>query len=422
LARCIVVRPLSRVAICIVTEPAAIAEAGRALARGDALHALSLVGRADDVLGLTLRGIAYAQMGDLAMGRTILEKAAKLEKKPLARTRIDAALVEIAMAEGDVAAAARAARKSAGELARLGDTRNAAMQRLVLARAEVLLGRLAEARHVATEVLSAASSLTPDVVAVAWLAKAEIAVRATLASEAREALSKARRALDGAPNELLARALVAVEAELTRPVARLERGGVVRDADLYAIEAASTGAVLLVDACRRLVIGGRASVPLAKRPILFALLFVLARAWPNAVPRDELASRAFEAKRLNESHRSRLRVEVGRLRKVIAGIAEPVARGDGYALASERDVMTLLPPNDDDDTRIAILLGDGAAWSAQALAEHAGVSKRTAQRVLGALVEEGRATRTGQGKDVRYTRPGPKIASRMLLLGLVPAT
>ena len=409
--------------------------AAQALARGDGLRALGLVGRAEDVLGLTLRGIASAQIGDLELARGALERAARMERDPLARARINAALVEIAMADGDAARAVRAARASADELARLGDARNAAMQRLVLARAEVLLGRLAEARHVVAEVLAscvdrspgaapgeAPSKLPADITAVAWLAKAEIAVRGVAAAEAREALKRARGALDGARNDLLARALVALEAELSNPVARIEREGVVRPADLYAIEAASTGEVMLVDACRRLVIAGRASIPLVRRPILFALLLVLARAWPGEVARDELAARAFDARRVNASHRSRLRVEVGRLRKLIAGLAEPVATDAGYALASPREVVTLLPPSDDDDARIAILLGDGAAWSAQSLAEHAGVSKRTAQRALAGLVENGSAIRTGKAKDVRYMRPGPRIASRMLLLGLVPAT
>ena len=396
--------------------------AAQALARGDALRALGSVGRAEDALGLTLRGVAYAQLGDLERARTSLERAARLTKAPLARARVQAALTEIAMSDGDPARAARAARASADELARLGDARNAAMQRLVLARAEVLLGRLAEARNVVSEVLASSPALPPDVLAVAWLAKAEVAVRAIAATEAREALKRARAAMDGAPNELLARALVALEAELSKPVARLERNGVIRNADLYAIEAASTGALLLVDACRRIVIGGQASVPLARRPVLFALLLVLARAVPRDVARDELAARAFGVARVNASHRSRLRVEIGRLRKVLTGLAEPVATEDGYRLASSREVITLLPPSEDDDARIAILMSDGAAWSTQALAEHAGVSKRTAQRALAALVDAGGTTRSGQGKDVRYTRAGAPIAARMLLLGLVPTT
>jgi hypothetical protein len=403
----------------VPSTPTVLLEAGHALASGDPLRALGLVGRVESALGLTLRGIAYAQMGDLELAQESLERATSLADDPWTQARARAALVEIALSTGDPAPAARAAQESADELARLGDVRNAAMQRLVLARAEVLLGRLDEARRVVAEVT--ASDLAPDLRAVALLAQAEICIRALATTDARDALSRARRALEGAPNHLLMRALVALEQELSRPIARLLRGGVLRDADLFDVEAASRGELLLVDACRRLVLGGRVTIPLARRPVLFAVLLVLGRAWPASVPRDALAAQAFEVRRVNPSHRARLRVEVGRLRKLMEGLgAEPIATKDGYALASRREVAVLLPPSDDEAARIALLLGDGAAWSAQGLAEHAGVSKRTAQRALGALVASGGAVRTGTGRGLRYTRPGTPIASRMLLLGLVP--
>ncbi len=176
------------------------AAASRALSRGDALTALGLLGRAADALGLMLRGIAYAQLGDYDLARKSLAQGARLTRAPLARARIRAALAEISVSDGAPAAAARAARAAADELARLGDAPNAAMQRLLLARAEVLCGRLAEARHVVVEVLSDAT-LAPALRAVAWLAKAEIAVRAALAFDAREALRQARHAMVAAPNE-----------------------------------------------------------------------------------------------------------------------------------------------------------------------------------------------------------------------------
>ena len=399
----------------------ALVDAARALARGEPLRALGLVGREDGATGLLLRGVAYAQLGDLDLARRSLVRAASTADDPRLRARARAALVEIALSSGDPAPAARAARTSAEELDALGDARNAAMQRLVLARAEVLLGRLGEARHVVEEVL--ASPLAPDLRAVASLAQAEIAVRALAAREAGEALARARRALQDAPHRLLERALEALERELSVCVARILRRGAMNDADLFAIEEVCRGEVLLVDVCRRLVLGGRVTIPLARRPVLFALLLALARAWPAPVARDDLASRVFDARRVNASHRGRLRVEVGRLRKVMDGLAaEPVAAADGYALRSEREVALLLPPSDGEAARVAFLLGDGASWSAKGLADHAGVSKRTAQRVLGALVESGGAARTGSGRDVRYARPGTPIASRMLLLGLVPKT
>ena len=58
-----------------------------------------------------------------------------------------------------------------------------------------------------------------------------------------------------------------------------------------------------------------AVISLATRPVLFALARALAEAWPGDVPRDALVARAFGAKLADESHRARLRVEIGRLRR-----------------------------------------------------------------------------------------------------------
>jgi tetratricopeptide (TPR) repeat protein len=396
-------------------------DAARALAGGEALRALSLAGRDESALALTLRGIAYAQLGDFELSRSSLLRAvAAAGDDPLTRARACAALVEIELAMGNPTAAARAARESADELDALGDVRNASMQRLVAARAEVLLGRLADARHIVDDVLTA--DLPTDVHAVASLTQAEICTRALAATEAGASLARARRLLEVAPNPLLSRALLALEKELSVPVARSLRHGTLEDADLFAIEALCRGDALLVDGCRRLVSAGRVSVPLVRRPVLFALLVALARAWPEPVHRDALAAHAFAVRRPNASHRARLRVEIGRLRSVLAdGLdAAPVATKEGYVLSSRRDVAVLLPATEDDSARVSLLLGDGASWSAQALADHAGVSKRTALRALAALVGSGAAIRAGTGSAVRYTKPGAPIASRMLLLGLLP--
>ena len=58
-----------------------------------------------------------------------------------------------------------------------------------------------------------------------------------------------------------------------------------------------------------------------------------------------------------------------------------------------------------------VLLGDGASWTAQGLAEHAGVSKRTALRALRTLVE--------RGAVVRDYLLAQKLASERLFLGAV---
>lgn len=406
-----------------------VTSAARALQAGDPLRALGLVGRLESAEGLLIRGIAYAQVGDYELAETSLDRAIAITSSPRAKdkdartitARARAALVEILLNRGDAGPAARAARESVLELERLGDQHNANMQRLVLARAEVLLGRIEEARSVVAEMLGGKAALGADITAIALLADAEIAIRTMRASAARESLRRARHALEEAPNPILARALVVLEQELSHPIARLVRDGVARDADLYTIEAASTGELLLVDACRRLVLGGRVILPLARRPVLFELLIALARAWPSAVPRDELAKHAFDTKKPNASHRSRLRVEIGRLRKLMEGIgAEPNATADGYELSTQREVAVLLPPSDEDSARMLLLLGDGAAWSAQSLAEHTGMSKRTVQRAMARLLENGSVTRAGKGRDLRYARVGSPIASRMLLLGLAP--
>ena len=391
-------------------------QAARALECGDPLAALNLVARHASALGLLLRGIAYAQLGDFELATSSLESAAR-DAEPLLAARARAALVEIALRSSEPGAAGHAARAAVLELSALGDTRNATLLQLMVARSELLLGRLAEARHT----LDTLADLPEELQAVGWLARAEVAIRSVAAGDAKRALARAERALEAHPQALLARELAGLQRELALPIARISRAGVTRAADVSAIEEISGGDVLLVDACRLVVIAGRATIPLARRPVLFALLAALARAWPAAVPRDALAQRAFDVRRVNSSHRARLRVEIGRLRSAIGDLsAHPEATSEGYALRSQREVVCLFPSSEDDGARLTLLLGDGAAWSAQSLAEHAGVSRRTAQRALAAMVERQQAQRIGAGRDVRYVRPGTPLASRMLLLSLLP--
>jgi multidrug efflux pump subunit AcrA (membrane-fusion protein) len=70
---------------------------------------------------------------------------------------------------------------------------------------------------------------------------------------------------------------------------------------------------LVVDACRHAVRYAGAIVSLARRPVLFALARALAEAWPGDAARDLLLARAFGARLADESHRGRLRVEVGQV-------------------------------------------------------------------------------------------------------------
>ena len=111
------------------------------------------------------------------------------------------------------------------------------------------------------------------------------------------------------------------------------------------VEALFASGDLVVDVCRRAVRGPARSVPLAGRPVLFALVGALAEAWPADVPRDRLVARAFEARAANESHRTRLRVELGRLRAALRPLARIEATRRGFALVpvGGRAVVVLAP-------------------------------------------------------------------------------
>jgi len=91
---------------------------------------------------------------------------------------------------------------------------------------------------------------------------------------------------------------------------------------LEEVEALLASNAFVVDACRHVVRDARKTVSLARRPVLFALARALGEAWPGDVPRDTLVARAFGSRRADESHRARLRVEVGRLRAVLRTLAD----------------------------------------------------------------------------------------------------
>src|SRR4051794_26063137 len=66
-----------------------ITAAARALAAGDPLGAMKRVGLRDDAPALALRGIAMAQLGDLARAKALLRRAARAfgPKEAVARAR-----------------------------------------------------------------------------------------------------------------------------------------------------------------------------------------------------------------------------------------------------------------------------------------------------------------------------------------------
>src|SRR6202011_3102008 len=134
---------------------------------------------------------------------------------------------------------------------------------------------------------------------------------------ARAALTRAEHAARHARIPALAAEVESAFLVLNTPAARLIASGEERLLRLEEVEALLASKALVVDACRYVVRDARTVVSLARRPVLFALARVLGEAWPGDVPRDMLLARAFGAKHVDESHRARLRVEVGRLRTML---------------------------------------------------------------------------------------------------------
>ena len=191
---------------------------------------------------------------------------------------------------------------------------------------------------------------------------------------------------------------------LTTPAARLIANGLERVLDLDAVEQILASPNIVVDACRRAVRAGARTLALAKRPVLFALVRTLAEAWPADATRERLIEQAFATVRPNDSHRARLRVELGRLRRELHGIAEVRATPRGFALHPQArpSVVVLAPPIDEIDSALLALLADGTAWSTSALALAHASSQRTVQRSLSALEAAGRVRSIGRARARRW--------------------
>ncbi len=187
---------------------------------------------------------------------------------------------------------------------------------------------------------------------------------------------------------------------------------------LQGVEALRASKAMVVDACGLVVRHAGKVVSLARRPVWFALVRALGEAWPADVPRDALVARAFGAKRADDSHRARLRVEVGRLRVVLRTLARVSATKRGFALVPRgaREVVVLAPPVEGEDAKVLALLADGEAWSSSALALALGTSQRTAQRALDALSAAGKVQAFGRARARRWTAPPmPGFTTTLLL-------
>lgn len=401
-----------------------ITAAARALAAGDPLGALNRVALRNDGPALALRGIAMAQLGDLARARALVRRAARAfgPKEAVARARCRVAEAEIALASRDLGWPPKALEAARATLEVHGDRLNAAHARCLEVRRLLLIGRLDAAERALADVDPA--PFPPALRAAHELVVAGIAMRRLQTQIARAALARAARAAREACIPTLTAEVESASLVLDTPAARRIANGAERLLLLQDVEAILASRALVVDACRYVVRDARTVVSLARRPVLFTIARALGEAWPGDVPRDLLVARAFRAKRADESHRARLRVEVGRLRSVLRTLAHVSATQGGFALAPRRarEVVVLARPVEDPHAEVLAFLADGESWSSSALGLALGTSQRTVQRALDSLAAAGKAQSFGRGRARRWmTPPVPGFTTTLLLPAPLPS-
>jgi hypothetical protein len=394
-----------------------VTAAARALQAGDPLGALKRIALREDAPALALRGIAMAQLGELAKAKDLLRRAARSfgPRERVERARCVTAEAEVALAARDLGWPTRALEEARRTFGAHGDRDNGLHAALLQIRRLLLLGRIDEAeRGLGTVDLRAAP---PMLAAIGELVVFEIALRRGRTEPARAALDRARVAADRSRIGALAAEVERAERTLALPVARLLAGGEERPLVLADVEAVLASHDLVVDACRRAARGGSREVRLDRRPVLFALLRALAEAWPVEATREALCAHAFGTRRPNASHRARLRVEMGRLRKELRSLGDVRATPGGFVLAPRsREVRVLAPPIESPDAAVIALLSDGEAWSTSALALALGSSQRTVQRALRSLEASGKVRALGRGRARRWlASPISGFATTLLL-------
>src|SRR5258706_13008557 len=377
-----------------------ITAAARALAGGDPLGALKRVALRDDAPGLALRGIAMAQLGDHVRAKALLRRAARAfgPKEAVARARCVVAEAEVALVSRDLGWPAKALDAARATLEEHGDRANAAHARYLELRRLLLIGRLDEAERKLVELDPA--PFPPASRAAHELVVAGIAMRRLRTTTARAALARAERAARHAGIPALTAEVDSASLVLNTPAARLIARGDERPLLLEDVETLLASEALVVDACRYVVRDARTVVSLASRPVLFTLARALGEAWPGDVPRGTLITLAFRGKHADESHRARLRVEVGRLRTALRTLAGVSATSRGFVLVPRgaREVVVLARPVEEEHAAVLAFLADGESWSSSALALALGASQRTVQRALDRLAARGKGQSVGCGR------------------------
>ncbi len=395
-----------------------ITAAARALAAGDALGVLKHIALRNDPPALALRGIAMAQLGEYSRARELLRRAARGfgAHEALVRARCVVAEAEVALAMRDLNTSPRALAAAATTLEARSDRTNALQARLIAVRRLLLLGRLDQAADALAHLDT--RGMPPSLAAVAELTAAELALRSLRISAARDALARAREAAERARVPALMAEVAELRATLDRPAARCMSAIGEQTLRLAEVAELLESGALVIDACRRGLRAGAVWLPLARRPVLFALARALAEAWPHDVDRQALIACVFRTRRPDESHRARLRVEMGRLRALVASLARVEATERGFALKPRgaREVIVLAPPIAGDQASLLALLADGAAWSTSALALALGDSQRTVQRALVELEAAGQVRSVGRARARRWLAPPLTGFTTILLL------
>jgi hypothetical protein len=398
--------------------------AARALATGDLLGVLKRVGLRDDPPALALRGIAMAQLGDFERAKLLLRRAARAfgPREAVARARCVVAEAEIALVSRDLGWPVKTLDAARATLEAHGDRVNGAHARILEIRRLLLIGQLDEADRALAAI--DATTLPPALRANHELVVAGLALRRLRTKSARSALGRAGTAARDADVPALTAEVESASHVLNAPAARLVAQGEERLLLLDDVEALLGSKALVVDACRNVVRKRGTIVSLARRPVLFALARALGEAWPADVPRSTLITQAFRARFVDESHRARLRVEIGRLRMALRPLAGVRATREGFALVPRRarDVVVLARPVEEEHAAVLAFLADGESWSSSALALALSASQRTVQRALDSLAAAGKVQSFGLGRARRWlARPVPGFTTTLLLPGPLPS-
>jgi len=384
-----------------------ITAAARALAAGDPLGALKRVALRHDAPALALRGIAMARLGEFVRAKALLKSAARAfsPKEAVARARCIVAQAEIALVSRDLAFPTKALDAARVTLEMHGDRLNAAHAQHLSVRRLLLIGRLDEAERALASLDP--TPFPPASKAAYQLVVAGIAMRRLQTKAARAALESAARAASQARIPALIAEVESASSALNTPAARLIARGEEHPILLEEVEALLASKALVVDACRYILRDANKTVSLATRPVLFALARALAEAWPSDVSRATLIAKAFRGKNADESHRARLRVEMGRLRTALRALADVSATKDGFALVPRlaREVLVLARPVEEEHASVLAFLADGESWSSSALALALGTSQRSVQRALDELAASGKVQSLGQARARRWMTP-----------------